>query len=101
MNQKKWAGNEDFPGLAELAPQLAAGNILTMDEEFYKKKVQPKFFYLTRDELWKWQVNALNYMDNGYRDQYRPFILEACQSNYEKVREMANAICEKRQLNED
>jgi epoxyqueuosine reductase len=98
MNHKKWIGDEDFPGLSELVPALSAENILKMDEAFYKQKIQPKFFYLSPEELWKWQVNALNYMDNRYHDQYKPLVLKACKSKYEKVREMANAICEKRKL---
>jgi len=31
---------------------------MEMDEAFYKEKVQPRFFYLTEDELWKWKVNV-------------------------------------------
>lgn len=98
MNHNKWLGNKAFPGLAELAPYLTAERILGMEEDFYINRVQPKFFYLSPQELWKLQVNTLNYMDNRYREQYKPLILEACKSKYEKVREMAAAICEKRRL---
>ncbi len=101
MNRGKWIGHEEFPGLSGLADALDAEQILKMDEQFYKEKVQPKFFYLTPDELWKWQVNSLNYMDNQYEDRYRSAILEACGSSHEKVREMADFICRKRRLNAD
>lgn len=101
MNHKKRTEETDFPGLAELAPALSAENILRMDEAFYRRNVQPKFFYLSPDELWKWQVNALNYMQNRYQERFRSSILKACASPYEKVREMALSVCEKLQLHED
>lgn len=98
MNHKKWTGQKDFPGLSELAPYLTAENILEMNESFYRQKVQPKFFYLSPDELWKWQVNALNFMDNQYEERYDPAILKARESKYEQVREMAGMICRKHGL---
>jgi epoxyqueuosine reductase len=98
MNHKKWVGNEDFPKLTELTDVLTAESILRMDEKTYKEKIQPKFFYLTPDDLWKWQVNALNYLDNSFDEKYKPAIMEACGSSYQKVRDMAAAICQKRKL---
>ena len=98
MNHKKWVGTEDFPGLAELSPFLTAEGILLMDETFYRQRVQPKFFYLNEHELWKWQVDALNYMDNRYQERFRSSIMNACSSEYEQVTEMARTICKKRQL---
>ncbi len=98
MNQKKWVGNEEFPMLAEVSDALTAENILEMDEQFYRERIQPKFFYLAPDELWKWQVNALNFMDNRYEERFKPAICKARQSIYEKVRDMADAICLKRNL---
>ncbi|SHK12312.1 epoxyqueuosine reductase [Anaerocolumna jejuensis DSM 15929] len=98
MNHGKWTGSEEFPGLTELAPSLTVETIMKMDEEFYRQKVQPKFFYLTPDELWKWQVNALNYMNNNYQEHFEQIILEACGSSFEKVREMAVAICKSHEI---
>lgn len=93
MNHKKWAAQEAFPGLTELAPSLTAEALLNMGEDFYRDKVQPKFFYLTADELWKWKVNALNFIKNHYQEQYRQLVLDALESPYPKVREMAESIC--------
>lgn len=45
----------------DIVPYLTPESILSMDEEFYKENTQPKFFYLSPDELWKWRVNALNF----------------------------------------
>lgn len=98
MNHEKWSGKEEFPGLSAIAPELTAENILKMDETFYRQNIQPKFFYLSPDEFWKWQVDALNFLDNRYQDRFEPAIQEACKSKYEKVRDMAAAICKKRGL---
>ncbi|EHI98696.1 hypothetical protein CDLVIII_2015 [Clostridium sp. DL-VIII] len=93
MNKGKWKESEEFLGLEELASQLTPENILSMEESFYRENVQPKFFYLSPDELWKWKVNALNYMSNNYKEEYKPYIINACNSEYEKVREIALLIC--------
>lgn len=98
MNHKKWVGLKDFPDLPDLASHLTAENILKMDEDFYQRKIQPKFFYLSPDDLWKLQVNALNYMDNRYQEHFAPNIIDACASKYKQVREMALIICKKHNL---
>lgn len=66
---------------------------MNMKEDFYLKEVQPKFFYLSEDALWKWQVNALNYIKNHYKEEYLPILLAARNSPYPQVREMSKAIC--------
>lgn len=67
----------------------------------YKQFIQPRFFYLSTDELWKWKVNALNFMGNNYKDRYKVYIVEACQDNNEKIRDMARKICRELSLYED
>ncbi|WP_349668859.1 4Fe-4S double cluster binding domain-containing protein [Lacrimispora sp.] len=98
MNHNKWTGQNEFPGLSELEPYLTMENILEMDEDFYRQNIQPKFFYLSPDELWKWQVNVLNFMDNRYEDHFAPAIIKAQKSKYEQVREMAEIISTKHNL---
>ncbi|MBU3156330.1 epoxyqueuosine reductase [Clostridium estertheticum] len=93
MNAGKLKGVDEFPGLAELAPELTPENILNMEEDFYREKVQPKFFYLSPEELWKWKVDVLNYMRNNYTESYKPLIINACKNKNEKICEMANSIC--------
>lgn len=93
MNKGKWQENEDFPGLSELAPMLTPENILAMDEVYYKEKIQPRFFYLSPDELWKWKVNVLCFMRNNYQEEYKPHIIAACENENIKVQEMARSIC--------
>lgn len=98
MNRGKWTGGVEFPGLSELASNLTAEGIMRMDDEFYRARVQPKFFYLSPDELWKWQVNVLNFMNNRYEERFQPLITGALDSPYEQVRAMARAVCEERGL---
>lgn len=93
MNIGKWKDEEDFPGLSELVSTLIPENILSMKEEYYREKVQPKFFYLSSEELWKWKVDVLNYMRNNYKKDYEHHIKAACKSEHEKIREMAISIC--------
>jgi epoxyqueuosine reductase QueG len=92
MNKGKWEEEVDFPGLQKLAFDLTPEKIMEMDEDFYRKNVQPKFFYLSPEELWKWKVNVLSFMGNNYKDSYKPYILAACNQENEKIREMAEAI---------
>lgn len=92
MNRGKWQETADFPGVADLAPNLTPENIMEMDEAFYKEKVQPKFFYLTEDELWKWKVNVLCFMRNNYQSRYQPYIVAACDNENVKIRDMALLI---------
>lgn len=93
MNKDKWQEVEEFPGLSELALSLTPENIMDMEESFYREKVQPKFFYLSPDELWKWKIDVLCFMGNNYKDSYKPYIMRACKNENEKIREMAYSIC--------
>lgn len=93
MNRGKWEENYNFPNLSELAPFLTPENILNMEEEFYRKQIQPKFFYLSGSELWKWKVDVLCFMGNNYQEKYKPYITAACENKNEKIREMAQLIC--------
>ncbi len=101
MNKGKWEEKEEFPGLEELAPYLTPEMILDMGEEFYKTKIQPKFFYLSPDDLWKWKINVLVYMKNNYEERYKSYILSACSNSHEKIREMAQLLCHELNLTDN
>lgn len=94
MNKGKWKGDEDFPGLEGLSSSLTPENILNMEENFYRERIQPKFFYLSQEDLWKWKVDALCYMRNNYKESYKPLIINSCNHENIKIREMACSICE-------
>ncbi len=92
MNKGKWNETDEFPGVEELSAHLTPESIMEMDEAFYRQNIQPKFFYLTPEELWKWKVNVLCFMGNRYQEKYQPFIIAACESENQKIREMAELI---------
>lgn len=92
MNRGKWEQEDEFPGARELAEYLSPEYIMEMEEEFYKRNIQPKFFYLSPEELWKWKVNVLNFMGNNYREEYRKWIIQACDNENERVRDIAFRI---------
>ncbi|MDR3597651.1 epoxyqueuosine reductase [Clostridium sp.] len=93
MNRGKWKDEEDFPGLKELSYSLTPENILNMEEDFYREKIQPKFFYVSAEDLWKWKVNVLCYMRNNYKESYKTLIIGACNNENNKISEMARLIC--------
>ncbi|QIB68822.1 epoxyqueuosine reductase [Aminipila butyrica] len=93
MNKGKAQGTTDFPGLTELEPLLNPAYILAMTEKEYQEKIQPKFFYLRPDELWKWQVNVLWFMVNNGVEKYKEVLVAACSHEQEKVRALAQAMC--------
>jgi epoxyqueuosine reductase len=89
MNKNRWQEKEEFPSLEELSKQISLEKILKMDYEFLENVMQPKFWYIPKQDVWKWKVNAVNAMVNAYKEQYKECIYEACNDSHEKVREMA------------
>lgn len=95
MNADKWSEDGDFPGLSDLALRITPEHIFKLDEESFRKVVQPRFWYIKEDDLWIWRCNALRAMANSHRKQYQELILAACTHPDEKVRQMGLWACEK------
>lgn len=89
MNKGTWNSSEEFPGLSELSEHISLEKILKMDYQFLEEEMQPKFWYIDKDNVWRWKTNAINAMVNDYKEQYREYILYACNDSNIKVREMA------------
>ncbi len=89
FNKGKWEGREEFPGLSEASPLLNPLSILRMSEEELGEKIQPRFWYIRPDRLWKFKLNALNAMKNCYKEEYAPAIEKALEDDNERVRRMA------------
>lgn len=89
MNKNCWKDAEEFPNLHELGQHISLEKILKMDYEFLENTIQPKFWYIKKEDVWKWKVNAINVMVNEYKQQYKECIFDACNDSNEKVREMA------------
>lgn len=90
MNKNRWQETEIFPNLEELSEKISLEKILKMDYEFLENVMQPKFWYIPKEDVWKWKVNAINAIVNNYKEKYKNSIYEACNDRHEKVREMAN-----------
>ena len=66
-----------------------------MDYDFLRDTIQPKFWYIPKDKVWKWKTNALNAMLNNYHPQDYPYIEKACNDQDEHVRRMAQWVISK------
>lgn len=98
MNKGHWNQTEDFPQLEELSQHISLEKIIKMDYDFLENVMQPKFWYIPKNDIWKWKVNAINVMVNNYKDQYKEHILYACKDSNLNVREMAQWAIKKLNL---
>jgi epoxyqueuosine reductase len=48
-----------------------------------------KFFYIKKESLWRWKLNAINVMVNEYKKEYMVDIQYALEDKYEIVQEKA------------
>ena len=56
-----------FPNLEELGAYISLGKIIEMDYGYLENVMQPKFWYIPKEKVWRWRTNALNAMLNDYR----------------------------------
>ena len=83
---------EEFPGLAELADALSLESIVSMDEESLADLLASRFFYIERDRIWLWKLNALNAMRGDPDGKYAEVIKTAMNDPNERVRRMARWV---------
>jgi epoxyqueuosine reductase len=65
FNRGKLSGEEEFPGIKELAAAFSLEKILTMDDAYLRDVVAPKFWYIEAENVWMWKRNALNALSNA------------------------------------
>jgi epoxyqueuosine reductase len=92
LNNRKWVGGEEFPGLEEFADKVSLIKIVDMSYDDLASIVQPKLWYVTTDDLWRFKVNALNSMLNNWKVEYGSIVDKACKDSNEKVRVMAEFV---------
>lgn len=63
--------------------------ILLMDEEIYRTKLQPRFWYIGRDNFWQWRCNAIRAMANKDPAKYADYFTQSLADPDENVRRMA------------
>jgi epoxyqueuosine reductase len=78
------------PPLVARAADFALTKLLTMDEDHYLNKVWPLTFYISRKQIWKWQMNAARALGNIGERGNIPVLIQALDSSpYEEVRAMS------------
>lgn len=95
FNKGKWKGGEAFPGLDALTPTMRPENIMAMSYDEIGRTLAPKYWYIPPDKLWKWKLNALGAMMNGYDEKYAAPIRLGCADPDDKVRDFARGVCAK------
>ncbi|HBE02304.1 MAG: hypothetical protein A2096_03545 [Spirochaetes bacterium GWF1_41_5] len=58
LNQAVPPGTEKIPGLDEIADHLRPEKIPALNEDFYKKHIYPRFWYIAENNLQRWKNNA-------------------------------------------
>ena len=92
-NKAKWTGGKDFPGLDALAPDMRPETIMKTDYERIGKTIGRKYWYIKPENYWKWKLNALTVMMNGYCKEYEAPIKLGLEDSDEKVRDFARSVC--------
>jgi len=95
FNSNKWEKNESFPELNELSESISLEKIINMDNNFLENVMSEKFWYIKKDEAYKWKINILNAISNNYNDSYLPYINITCNDENPKVQIVAKRIKEK------
>jgi epoxyqueuosine reductase len=89
MNKCKWKGDDAFPGLREIGGMLSPENILSMSYAEIERLLMPKFFYIKKESLWRWKLDALNALANDGAPGKIAYIEKMLRDEHEIVREKA------------
>jgi epoxyqueuosine reductase len=95
FNWGKWMGGEEFPGLEALVPSMRPENIMKMSYDEIGRTLAPKYWYIKPENLWKWKLNALTVMMNGYSEKYEVPIKLGLENPNENVRDFSRGVCAK------
>lgn len=78
------------PKVAAMEPDFKLERLLQMDKAYYEEKIWPHMFYMSSDDIWRWQMNAARAMGNTRDEKYIDDLKRACMENPdEKVQAMA------------
>ena len=95
VNENKFSETNEFPLLAEIEEYLSPERLLEMDEDTYQNVVNPRFFYLGKEGLWRWKCNVLGSIINSGDSKYHALIKKSCNDEDTRVRKVAQFGCEK------
>jgi len=89
LNKNKFTETEEFPLLAEFEEYLNPERVLEMDEGTYQNVVNPRFWYIGKEGLWRWKCNALGSMINSGDEKYHPLIKKCRDHEDTRIRKVA------------
>jgi epoxyqueuosine reductase len=95
MNKDKWENRDIFPNLDNLSKLLSPSAILNASYEELENNLAEKFFYIKRDNLWRWKLNAINALVNNYKTGDDMLVRNSLEDRYEIVRKKAQWALEK------
>ena len=98
MNKDKWENKDVFPNLNNLSNFLSPVAILNASYESIEKNLTARLFYIKKENLWRWKLNAINVMVNNYKTGYDIHIRNSLEDEYEIVRKKAQWALEKIKL---
>lgn len=95
FNKDKWEELYEFPELENISNIISYEKIIEMDYRYLRDYIQPKFWYISKEHVWRWKTNSLNAMLNNYKENYLSSIEKACHDENYHVRTMANWVKKK------
>lgn len=93
FNRGKAKGGTAFPGVTALLPSLRPEHIMEMTPEKMEETLAAKFWYIKKENLWKWKVNALTVLMNRYTPSLANAIRRGRTDPEEQVRRYAEFVC--------
>jgi epoxyqueuosine reductase len=92
FNKAKLTGIKEFFGLSEISGFMLPDKIMQMTYEEINSVLAPKYWYIDKQKLWKWKLNALGCMMNNPNEQYREYIELGLKDSDRRVRSFAKKV---------
>ena len=67
--------------VAAKASNFDLASLLHMDKPYFTKNIWPHMFYMSADDLWRWNMNAARAMGNSLNPDYVSDLIRAFQDN--------------------
>lgn len=84
------------PRVAAKADDFELSRLLHMNQSYFEKKIRPHMFYMSAENLWRWQMNAARAMGNSLNPAYIADLKRAMKENPdERVQSMCSWALER------
>ncbi|MCL2833202.1 MAG: hypothetical protein FWD78_08535 [Treponema sp.] len=95
VNKNRFTEQNDFPLLAEFEKFMEPEKILEMDDNTYINIVNPRFWYIGPQNIWKWKCIAIRCLVNSGDSKYHMLLKKYCDHEDARIRETAVWGCQK------